>query len=227
MALGAALAPTTLSCALGEGERQAGGEAGPAAIPLPPAVHKGTLSVEEALLARRSQRAYGESPLGLSELSQLLWAAQGITDEATRFRAAPSAGALYPLEVYVAAGKVTGLPAGVYKYRPTGHELARGREGDVRGDLCNAALGQRAVAEAPAVLVFAAVYERTQGKYGERAARYVHLEAGHAAQNVYLQAAALGLGTVAMGAFVDEAVRGIVGLADGERPLYLMPVGKV
>lgn len=194
-------------------------------IPLPEPRRASPTSVEEALAQRRSVRDYRDEPLTLAELGQLLWAAQGITDPAG-FRTAPSAGALYPLELYVVAGNVESLPPGVYRYSPRQHALAHLAEGDRRNALAGAALGQGAVREGAAVLVFAAIYARTTGKYGERGIRYVHMEAGHASQNVYLQAVALGLGTVTIGAFYDDRVKNVVGMADDEQPLYLMPVGR-
>lgn len=198
----------------------------PGAVPLPAPCTDGDMSVERALAGRRSVRDYGDSPLTLAELGQLLWAAQGITDERTGFRTAPSAGALYPLEVYVVAGRVEGLAAGVYQYAPRGHSLLRLAEGDVRPALFQAALQQSAVLSAPAVLVFGAVYSRTAARYGDRAARYVHIEVGHAGQNVYLQAQARGLGTVAIGAFDEAGVKAALGLPAEVEPLYLMPAAR-
>ena len=170
-------------------------------IELPQPQWTGTVSVEQALQSRRSVRSFKRQPLTLDELSQLLWAAQGVAG--ARFRTAPSAGALYPLEVYVAVGNVAGLEAAVYRYSPTAHALSEVRKGDVRKSLSSAALRQKWVGAGAVAIVFSAVYERTTGKYGERGIRYVHMEAGHAAQNVYLQAEALGLGTVVVGAFMD------------------------
>jgi SagB-type dehydrogenase family enzyme len=183
-------------------------------------------SLESALLSRRSVRSYQDEPLTLAETSQLLWAAQGITDPARSYRTAPSAGALYPLEVYLIAGVVEGLPAGVYRYDPGAHSLTPVKRGDQRDALYKAALSQSAVRDAPAVLAIAAVYERTTGKYGERGLRYVHMEAGHAAQNALLQAVALDLGAVVIGAFDDDGVRQATGMPAAEQPLYLVPVGK-
>jgi len=191
---------------------------------LPPPRSSGPLSLEEALSARRSVRSYGGAPVTLAEIAQLLWAAQGVTDPETGFRTAPSAGALYPLELYVVAEHVTGLPTGAYRYLPAGHALEPIQSSPSADDLYRAALSQAAVREAPAVLVLAGVYDRTTLKYGERGTRYVHMEAGHAAQNVMLQAAALGLGTVVIGAF-DDDVQLLMGMPTGARPLYLMPVG--
>jgi SagB-type dehydrogenase family enzyme len=206
-------------------EPLAGNESGDI-IKLPEPRDSGGISVEEALLERRSIRNYKDEALTLAEVSQLLWAAQGITHP-DGYRTAPSAGALYPLEVYVAAGNVVGLPAGIYKYRPQGHELEKVAGEDVRAELCAAALDQEFVEDGAAVLVFAAVYKRTTGKYGERGVRYVHMEVGHAAQNVYLQAVSLGLGTVVVGAFDDGEVERLLQMQDDERALCIMPVGRV
>ena len=194
-------------------------------IKLPEPAHDSPTSIEQALLKRRSVRDYKDEPLTLAEVSQLLWAAQGITDR-RGFRAAPSAGALYPLEVYVVVGNVSNLSDGIYRYKPHEHELERIKEGDKRAELCIAALGQSSVKDGAIVVVFSAVYERTTQKYGERGIKYVHMEVGHAAQNVYLQAVSLNLGTVVVGAFQDDAVRMIINMPDEENPLYIMPVGK-
>jgi SagB-type dehydrogenase family enzyme len=182
-------------------------------------------SLEHALAARRSVRDYVPARLARRELAQLLWAAQGITDPAG-LRTAPSAGALYPLEFYIVAGDVTDVEPGVYHYEPRPHTLAPCGTGDRRADLGAAALGQECVALAPAIIVIAADYARTTGKYGERGRRYVHMETGHAAQNLCLQATALGLGTVVVGAFDDRAVRRVVGLPPRQDPLALLPVGR-
>jgi len=187
----------------------------------------GTMSVEEAIAKRRSIREYVAKPLTLKQLSQLLWAAQGVTDPRWGFRAAPSAGATYPLEVYVVVGKngVSELEAGVYLYNPSDHTLGLLFTGDLRSELSSAALGQKWVAEAPLNIVIAAVYERTTVRYGERGTRYVHMEVGHAGQNIYLQATALGLGTVVVGAFEDVEVQKILRLPEDHKPLYIIPVG--
>lgn len=195
-------------------------------IQLPPPRFESEISIEEALLKRRSVREYKDEPLTLVEVSQLLWAAQGITDQEEGKRTTPSAGALYPLEVYLVAGKVDGLASGVYRYQPLEHGLIKIKEGDRREELAKVALGQEAIKEASIVLVLAAVYERTTVKYGERGIKYVHLEAGHAAQNIYLQAVSLNLGTVTIGAFSDQEVKELLDLPKEEQPLYLMPVGK-
>jgi len=178
------------------------------------------------LLARRfSQRDYNLAPLTQVELATLLWAAQGRTPRDGR-RTAPSAGALYPLELYCVVGAVTGLEAGVYHYRPALHALALRQGGDRRVDLADAALDQDWFVTAPVILAFAAELERTTRKYGERGVRYVHIEVGHAAQNVCLMATSLGLGSVTVGAFDDAAVQAVLQLPESEAPLYLLPVGR-
>jgi len=200
----------------------------PATLPvkLPRLTPKSDRSLESALKERRSVRAYSHESLTRGELAQLLWAAQGITGP-DGLRTAPSAGALYPLEVSVVAGLVDGLPSGIYRYEAERHELVLVEEGDRRGELRAAALGQEYVETGAAVIALAAVYARTSGKYGKRGIRYVHMEVGHAAQNVWLQATALGLGTVVVGAFDDGPVKRILGLARDEEPLCLMPVGRL
>lgn len=194
-------------------------------VQLPEPRLKSEVSLEEALLSRRSVREYANLPLTLEDVSQLLWAAQGITAE-WGGRTAPSAGALYPLEVYLAVGNVENLAAGVYKYKPERHELVKVRDDDVRGELAKAALDQSWVMEGAIDIVIAAVYERTTKKYGDRGVRYTHMEAGHAAQNIYLQATALDLGTVTIGAFYDDRVKDILGMPKNETPLYVIPVGR-
>jgi SagB-type dehydrogenase family enzyme len=195
-------------------------------IPLPAPKITGTVSVEEAVSSRRSVREYATEPLDISDISQLLWAAQGLTDP-SGLRAAPSAGALYPLEIYVACGNVTGLPGGVYHYLPKSHAVDRVIGRDVREDLYRSALRQPPVRDAAAVIIIAADYNRTMRKYGERGIRYVHMEAGHASENIYLQAYTLGIGTVSIGAFDDSGVQSVLGLPQNQTPLYLMPIGKV
>jgi SagB-type dehydrogenase family enzyme len=190
-------------------------------IPLPPPRLKGAMSLEEALAARRSDRELSGEALSTAELSQLFWAAQGITG-AGGFRTAPSAGALYPLELYVATA------GGLFHYEPRGHRLLRLSTADPRPALRRAALDQAPVGEAPAVVVIAARVARTEAKYGPaRSPRYVHLEAGHAAQNLLLMAVALGRAGVPVGAFDDARVRHTLSLPEGEGPLYLIPIGTV
>ncbi len=193
-------------------------------ISLPPPAVAGGHGLKQLLHQRRSVRAFTPSPLTLADLGQLLWAAQGITDRGG-LRSAPSAGALYPLELYIAAGRIAGLAPGVYHYDPKSHALERIGDADVRKALARAALHQAWVGNAPAVVVFAAVYARTERKYGERAERYIPIEIGHAAENLFLQAEDLALGTVAVGAFDDGAVARVLGLPVSVAPLLLMPVG--
>jgi SagB-type dehydrogenase family enzyme len=183
-------------------------------------------SIEEALLKRRSIREYKDESLTLKEVSQILWAVQGITEPTWGGRTAPSAGALYPLEVYLVVRKVENLELGIYHYLPQGHKLIRILEGNVSKRLAEAGLNQSCIEKAPINLVITAIYSRTTAKYGERGIRYVHLEAGHAAQNVYLQVQSLDLGTVTIGAFYDDKVRELLNLNREETPLYIMPIGK-
>jgi len=194
-------------------------------IKLPEPQYDSDVSIEQSLLNRRSIRSYTGEPLTLQEVSQLLWAAQGITD-ARGLRTAPSAGALYPLEVYLVAGDVEDLPPGVYRYEPDGHQLVKTMDGDGRAGLASAALGQGCVKEGAVAFVFTGVYERTTGKYGDRGIRYVHIEVGHAAQNLCLQATAMGLGAVTVGAFNDEQVTKLLNLPGDEQPLYIIPIGR-
>ncbi len=195
-------------------------------IVLPEPRSKSTISVEEAILNRRSIRSYSDEPLELEEVSQLLWSAQGITDQQLKFRAAPSAGALYPLEVFLVVGNVSSLENGIYRYDPLNHEIIKTKGGDYRNNLSLAALGQSCVKNGAVSIVFAAVYDRITKKYGERGIGYTYMEAGHAAQNIYLQAEVLELGTVVVGAFIDDKVKEVIGMKEEETPLYILPVGK-
>ena len=197
----------------------------PHRIQLPEPRLDGEVSVEYALQMRRSVRSYKNEPLNISDISQILWSAQGITSP-RGFRTAPSAGALYPLELYVVSGNIISLPPAIYRYRPDDHLLLKIVSGDQRSELSRAALRQSAIRKAPAVLLFCAVYERETGKYGQRSLRYVHMEVGHAAQNACLQATALGLNTVVIGAFRDEEVKVIAQLPEDEQPLYFVPIGR-
>ncbi len=188
-------------------------------IALPAPETTGTMSVEEAISKRRSVRSFQDRELSLAEVSQLAWAAQGITAPTRGLRAAPSAGALYPLELYLVKSD------GAYHYVPAGHKLVKVASEDLRGSLCAAALGQSSVREAAMDVVIAAVFERTTGKYGERAAMYVHTEAGHVAENIHLQAVALGLGSVPIGAFNPQQISNLLALPTDQVPIYLIPVG--
>ena len=180
------------------------------------------LGVEEAISKRRSRREFKDRPLSREELSHILWAAQGITGR-YGFRAVPSAGATFPLVVYIVIGKVEGIPAGLYRYRPDGHCLEALSQKDLRKDLSRGAFGQAMIAGAPISIIIAADYSRTTGRYGERGVRYVDMEVGHAGQNIYLECEVLGLGTCAVGAFNDKTVKELLGIA--EQPLYIMPIG--
>lgn len=192
---------------------------------LPDPSFESDTSIEQALRQRRSIRDYKDAPLTLTELSQLLWAAQGITAP-PEYRTAPSAGALYPLELYVISGEVEDLPAGVYRYLPHEHGLVKIAAGDRRAALSRAALDQDSVREAAVVLGITAIFERTTVKYGDRGIQYVHMEVGSVAQNVYLQAESLNLGTVFIGAFHEDKVMEVLELEELEVPLCLLPVGK-
>lgn len=178
----------------------------------------GGIALEMALGSRRSIRSFSAQPLTREEIGQLLWAAQGVTGPEGQ-RTAPSAGRTYPLEVDVVTAD------GLARYVPEGHRLIGRGSDDLRPALQGAAGGQEAVGTAPLVIVISGVVSRTEPRYGDRAERYVAIEAGHAAQNVLLEAVSLGLGAVPVGAFDDAAVRQVLGLADGEAPLYLLPVG--
>ena len=194
-------------------------------IKLPEPMLDSKVSVEAALRARKSIRSYQGGDLTLAEVSQLLWAAQGITRK-NGMRTAPSAGALYPLELYLVAGQIEQLPVGIYKYRIPGHELVQISDEEKRQALAAAGYGQSCIERGAINIVIAAVYERTARKYGERAVRYVHMEVGHAAQNIYLQAVALELGTVVIGAFDDSRVKKTLLMDADEYPLCIMPVGR-
>lgn len=193
-------------------------------ISLPAPAHDGRVSVQRALWSRRSVREFSRHPLRLSELAQLLWAAQGMTGFEGR-RTAPSAGTSYPLEVHVLVGAVEDLPAGHYRYLPRRHELLQRARGDRREPLARAARDQAWIAQAPVILVLSAVPERTSFTYGVRGARYVQQEAGAAAQNLALQATALGLASAVVGAFRDAEVARLLGLSAWEEPVCILPVG--
>ena len=196
-------------------------------IRLPEPRKRSSFSIEEAIERRRSCRSYTDDPVLLNEISQLCWAAQGITEVKFGFRAAPSAGALYPLEIFLVVGN-SDLAAGVYQYACGEHVLERVKEGDYRKRLCEASLGQEWVEKGALDFVITAIYDRTMVKYGERGReRYVPMEAKHVAENIYLQAESLGLGTVAIGAFYDDKVREVISAPNGYIPLYVMPIGHV
>jgi SagB-type dehydrogenase family enzyme len=190
---------------------------------LPEPKRKGKLSLEETIVTRRSIREFSDRPLTLQELSQILWSAQGVTSR-WGGRAAPSAGALFPIDTFVAVGNVESLEAGVYRYNVKEHALEKTFSGDVRKELAEASLKQDFISVAPVSVVLAAVYERITVKYGRRGHRYTDIEIGHIGQNIYLQAEALNLATVAVGAFHDDEVKRAIRISAAE-PIYIMPIG--
>jgi SagB-type dehydrogenase family enzyme len=196
-------------------------------IQLPKPAFDGAVSVERAIKERRTVRAFRPDALSMAHLSQLLWAAQGITDERRGFRAAPSGGALYPLDVYAVVGKggVEGLGPGLYRYHSARHSLELTVKEDRRKNVASAALSQMWIATAPVVFVITAEYERITRKYGERGIRYAHIEVGHVGQNIFLQAGALGLGAGIVGAFRDASVTEAIGAPKEHEPLIIIAVG--
>ncbi len=194
---------------------------------LPSPLFDGRISVENAIKRRRTIRSFREEPLKLEHLSQLLWAAQGITEEGGFKRAAPSGGALYPMDVYVVVGKggVIGLSEAVYHYEPEGHLIKSVKEGDLRVALGRASLSQMWMAQGPVMFVITAEYRRICIKYGDRGIRYAIIEAGHIGQNLFLQAEALGLRAGIVGAFYDSDVIEVLGIPKNYEPLLIMPIG--
>ncbi len=195
-------------------------------IQLPEPAPDSGISIEEVIESRRSIRTYGSESISLTELARLLHSAQGITSD-YGFRAAPSAGATFPLSIFVIAENVDSLEAGIYAYEPSNESLTAISMGNFLDELSEAALGQTYVRDAPVVIAITAEYSITTSVYGNRGIIYVHMEAGHASQNIYLQCTAMGLGTVAVGAFSNSTVSEILNLAKNETPLYLMPVGRL
>ncbi len=206
---------TVLSC---RSENQAQQDSERIVLPSPEV--DGAMTVEAAIQARRSVRSFAPEVLSMEQMGQLAWAAQGVTDPGRNLRTAPSAGATYPMELYLVSAQ------GMYRYRAEGHQLLQIAETDLRAPLASAALGQSSVSAAPVVVVITAVFERTARSYGDRAARYVYIEAGHIAQNIHLQAVAMGLGSVPVGAFDDAQVAEVLDLPDDHEPVYLIPVGR-
>lgn len=185
------------------------------------------LTVEEALQTRRSVRDYADGDLSMAALSRLLHAAQGITEERLAYRAAPSAGALYPIEIYPVVHSVEGLASGIYHYAVEEHELERLQSGDFRRQVTRAGLYQGFLGQAGVCFLFSAVFQRTRWKYRERAYRYILLEAGHIGQNLYLAATSMGLGACAVGAFYDDQVNDLLKLDPQEEAvLYVVSVGE-
>lgn len=183
------------------------------------------MSVMEAICQRRSVRNFSEESISLPELAGILFAAQGITSE-TGYRAAPSAGATYPLSILIVAENVDSLEPGIYRFDPEENTLAIVRTGYFQSDLALAAMGQQFISSAPVVIAIVANYHITTSVYGNRGVMYVHMEAGHVSQNIYLQCTALELGTVAIGAFTNGAVAEVLGMDEDETPLYIMPIGR-
>ncbi len=187
-------------------------------ITLPEPNKSGSMPLEQAIAVRRSRRHYLPKSLTLEQIGQLAWAAQG-QDASSEYRTSPSAGATYPLELFVITGE------GMFRYLPAKHAIEKLADQDLRAPLASAAWGQEFIQAAPLTLVFAAEFTRTTGRYGKRGIRYVYMEAGHAAQNVHVQAEALGLGSVAVGAFDDAAVSKVLSLPRNIEPLYMVAVG--
>ncbi len=188
---------------------------------------KGEVSVEQAIKHRRTIRSYLSKPLTLEQLSQIFWAAQGITEDRGYKRSAPSAGALYPMDIYAIVGDngVEGLKAGIYHYEPHNHSAVLIAEGDFRKDVARTALSQMWIAGAPLNLVITSEYSRITGKYGTRGKRYAMIEAGHVGQNIFLQAEALGLRAGIVGAFHDNDVIRVMKITGSHNPLLILPVG--
>lgn len=178
----------------------------------------GSISLEKIVAARRSWRDFRHRPLTLEQIGQLAWSAQG-QDIKSKYRTTPSAGATYPLELFVVTEQ------DVFSYLPSKHALEKFMDKDVRSALASAAWGQEFIEAAPLTLVFAAEFDRTTRRYGQRGIRYVYMEAGHAAQNVHLQAEAIGLGSVAVGAFDDASVSKVLSLPKNFEPVYMVVVG--
>lgn len=190
-------------------------------IKLPPPKEKGNLSLEETIKKRRSERSLSGKELTLEQIGQLLWSCQGITDDKRGHRSAPSAGATYPLEVYLVNSE------GLFHYIPKIHSIEKVKTGNLKSELSNACLGQGFVKDAPIDIIICADFKRTSGRYGERGKGYVYIEIGHAAENLHLEAVALGLGSVPVGAFSDDAVKKLLGLPEELAPVYIIPVGYI
>ena len=194
-------------------------------LPLPKL--EGKMSVEEALAKRRSRRVFKDQSLTIEIISQLLWSAQGITENRRGFRTAPSAGATYPLDIYLVVGKdrLEHLKAGVYHYNPFRHSVKNITDGDQRRELARACLAQRFIEDAPVSLIITAEFSRITNRYGKIGIYYAYIEAGHVGQNIYLQVESLGLGTVTVGAFYEREVSKVLGLPEQHIPLCVMPIG--
>jgi SagB-type dehydrogenase family enzyme len=188
-------------------------------IQLPkPQINK-TMYLDQAIAQRRSVRSFTDKQLSQTQISQLLWAAQGITEQKKGYRAAPSAGAIYPLQLYVVKKD------GIWQYQPLQHALQLIIKGDMRDKLAQAALGQSPVKNAPISIVITANYKKITAKYHDRGIMFAHLEAGHAAQNLVLEAVSLGLGGLTVGAFYDKSVARLLNLPRDEDPIYIICIG--
>lgn len=199
-------------------------------INLPDPVFIGEMSVEQSLKDRRSMRNFKDKTLCLQHVSQVLWSAYGVSDAESfshiKLKTAPSAGATYPLEIYLMAGNVEGLIPGLYKYHPEENKLSLYLKGDIRSRIAKACLDQRMLKDAPATIIYNVVFERTTQRYGQRGyERYVYMDIGHSAQNIYLQTTALGMATCAIGAFEDDKLTSVIKPPDNEVVMYLMPFG--
>ncbi len=207
-------------------EGKTDGAGGAPLIALPEPARTGAVALEETLARRRSLRAFAPDPVPLQSIGQLAWSAQGVTDVATGYRTAPSAGGTLPIEVDLLLHEVPGLEDGVYRYHPGEHALRRRLAGDRRAAVTEATLNQPFVRDAPVVIALAAVAARIVPRFGALSDRLIDMEVGHVAQNVSLQAVALGLGTVVVAAIREGELAAALQLAEGERPIYLMPVGR-
>ncbi|MBW1739832.1 MAG: SagB/ThcOx family dehydrogenase [Deltaproteobacteria bacterium] len=203
--------------------------AGASGISLPAPSHKGTLTVEEALKARRTHRSFKPRSLTLKQFSQILWGAYGVTAKSSGYdlKTAPSAGALYPIDIYAVVGQagVDTLRPGVYHYCPENHSIECTKERDLRAAVAKHSLRQMWMAKAPVILVITGKYARCCVKYGRRGVTYTHIEAGHVGQNVFLQAEAIGLKAGIVGAFNNEQIIKTLGIPAEHDPLLMMPVG--
>jgi SagB-type dehydrogenase family enzyme len=188
-------------------------------IDLPPPVIDGSMSIEKALSERRTVRSYSDKPLSLEDISQILWAAQGITEPKRGLRTAPSAQASYLMKVYVLTGKVADLTTGMYQYQPQGHKLVKIADGDIKTELYSSA-PQNPIKNAPAAIVITGISNKAKNPF------WIYLEAGHIAQNICLEAISRNLGTVTMAGFKPEEVKKALKLPDNEQPVYIMPIGK-
>jgi SagB-type dehydrogenase family enzyme len=203
-------------------------------IQLPQPKLESKTSIEKALFNRRSIRSYLNKPLTLFEISQILWAAQGITSEDGK-RTTPSAGATFPIELYLNVSNIESLTEGIYQYKPNQHALEKLFDNEQKSAIASAALNQSFIEQAAAIIIITAIFERTTNSYGKRGIQYIHQEAGSVAQNIHLQAVSLNIGTVMVGAFHDEKIKRLLipylqdhndNFSANEIPLLLMPLGK-